>query len=97
MFWTYNDVMEKLGDKAQVTAGGILILTEVLHADGAPRPKHVKIAYFVGESFIVTPEGLEYLGEPETDEPAPKPVKKAKKADPVPAKEPEESLDDLDI
>lgn len=65
MVWTFETVMEKLGDTAQPTAGGIIVLQRF---DDETRPaKHIKIGYFVGLAFVLTEEGREYL-EPNVED-----------------------------
>lgn len=61
MIWSFDAVMKKLGDEAQATAGGIVILVDVEGPDGTPRKKHLKVGYFTGLEFHLTPEGREYL------------------------------------
>lgn len=54
MAWTYEEVMEKLGDEAQAVPGAILVF----------RDKHIVVAEVsIGSGFSVTPDGLEILGE----------------------------------
>ena len=67
MVWSYEAVMAKLGNEAQVTAGGIIVLALVEGEDGAPRYKHIKVGYFDEFSFHLTPEGKEYL-EPSVED-----------------------------
>ncbi len=61
MIWSHEAVMKKLGNDAQVTAGGIITVIDVEGPDGQPRKKHIKVGYFSGMTFHLTPEGLEFL------------------------------------
>ncbi len=76
MVWTLESVTEALGDKAQFTARGIV----VVDYNELSVPKHVLIAEFVGEdTFCVTADGSEYLKDYETEDEAPKSEKPAAK------------------
>lgn len=57
MSWTLEQVNDKLGDKAQATARGIIVLTR----DSTGRAKHILIGEFTGDTFNLTPEGVAYL------------------------------------
>lgn len=98
MIWTCQEVTDKLGDKAQITTRGIVVLTEKIADDGVPRPYHLLVAEFRGDTFSVTPEGLDYL-EPQGEAPAPKASKpkglKKPKAEVV--EDSNELVDDLDL
>ena len=59
MIWSFEAVMKKLGDEAQVTAGGIIVLRRF--EDETKAPKHIKVGAFNGMTFQLTPEGLEFL------------------------------------
>jgi hypothetical protein len=67
MIWSFDAVMKKLGDEAQVTAGGIIIVIDVEGPDGYPRKKHLKVGFFNGMEFHLTPEGREYIEPTITD------------------------------
>ncbi|OHD24085.1 MAG: hypothetical protein A2Y38_14700 [Spirochaetes bacterium GWB1_59_5] len=63
MSWTCKEVLDKLGDKAQVTARGIIVLQTV----GVDSYKHLLVAEAHGDTFHVTPEGKAYL-EPNVED-----------------------------
>ena len=76
MSYTFQQVLDLLGDEAQSCAGSIIVF----------RGKHIEVAKsHVGGAFEVTAEGLELLNaqvaaaEPE----APKPAKRTKKTEQV--------------
>ncbi len=72
MVWTIEQVCEKLGDKAQVTARGII----VVEINEGSLPKHILVAEFgVGDSFTVTAEGRAFLEGDEEAEAKDKPQK----------------------
>lgn len=79
MSWTCDEVLAALGDEAQVTAGGIVVLAMIEGEDGITRPKHIKIGNFSGMSFILTEDGIEYLADYEKPEAVAKPKKVIKK------------------
>lgn len=84
MAYTYEQVMELLGDEAQAVPGAI-----VVH-----RGKHIDVAYTnVGGGFVVTAEGAEILGDIIAAEKAKKAEAKAKKADGKGAKKEEEVVE----
>lgn len=86
MSWTCDEVLAVLGDEAQATAGGILVLAMVEGDDGIVRPKHIKVGSFSGLSFLLTDEGAEYLArkqKPEVAKPKSKGVSKPKPVDPA--------------
>lgn len=88
MSWTCDEVLAVLGDEAQATAGGIIVLAVIEGEDGVKRPKHLKIGSFSGQSFILTDEGTKYLADKSVPKTAkPKGVSRAKPVEP--------SLDDL--
>lgn len=104
MIWTCEEVLAKLGDEAQVTARGIIVLQTVEEG----RYNHLLVAEFHGDTFHVTPEGREYL-EPNIEDAVivsePKKSSGKKKGLKAPAVEPkaeepaieDDSLDDLDL
>ena len=58
MNWTFEKVIAALGDKAQATARGLVVL---VHNEGE-LPQHLLIAEYAGEgTFTVTAVGLDYL------------------------------------
>jgi hypothetical protein len=97
MIWSYEAVMKKLGDEAQVTAGGIIVLATVVGEDGVTRNKHIKVGYFDEVTFHVTKEGQEYL-EPTVEDAVivseTKKVKGRKKPELAAPVEPEPEVDD---
>ena len=61
MSWTCEEVLAKLGDEAQVTARGIIIMVDATAPDGGPIKKHLLVAEFRGDTFWLTDEGKEFL------------------------------------
>lgn len=104
MIWSFDEVMKKLGDEAQVTAGGIIVLQRF--DDETKAPKHIKVGFFNGMAFQLTPEGLDFL-EPniedavivsETKKVKAAPKKKAAALpEPEEKTEPESDDDDFDF
>ena len=99
MSWTCEEVLAKLGDDAQVTARGVVVLVDATAPDGGPMKKHLLIAEFRGDTFWLTDDGKEYL-EPNiedavivSEKPKKAPAKKKEKV----VEDSNEILDDLDL
>lgn len=109
MAWTYEQVMEQLGDKAQPVPGAIIVFDVLPGAkDGRQlRATHLEIAKInVDGGFSVTEDGRLYLSQPVVEEAedadeveeAPKPkARRAKKVAPQPEPEPEIDFDLPDL
>lgn len=94
MSWTYDEVMNVLGDEAQPVPGGILVF----------RDKHIMVGLcHGGGGFDITPEGADILSAYEDPVVAPRKVKtkaaKPKDVMPVGDTEPaaDTGVDNLDI
>ena len=98
MSWTCEEVLAKLGDEAQVTARGIIIMVDATAPDGGPIKKHLLVAEFRGDTFWLTDEGKEFL-EPNIEDAV---IVSEKRKTRAPKKEKvvedsNEILDDLDL
>ena len=99
MSWTCEEVLAKLGDEAQVTARGIIIMVDATAPDGGPIKKHLLVAEFRGDTFWLTDEGKEFL-EPNIEDAVIVSEKTRKPRAPKKEKVVEDSneiLDDLDL
>lgn len=86
MSYTFQQVVDLLGDEAQTCAGSIIVF----------RNRHIEVAKMhVGGGFEVTAEGQELLASLAPVE-APKPTKRTKKAEPV-VESANALVDDLDL
>lgn len=61
MSWTCEEVLAKLGDEAQITARGIVMIVDAVAQDGGPIKKHLLVAEFRGDTFWLTDEGKAFL------------------------------------
>jgi len=99
MSWTCEEVLAKLGDEAQITARGIVILVDATAQDGGPMKKHLLVAEFRGDTFWLTDEGKTHL-EPNIEDAvivSEKPKKAPAKKKEKPVEDSNEILDDLDL
>ena len=88
MAWTYEEVMERLGDEAQAVPGAIVVF----------RNKHITVAETrLGSGFVVTPEGLEILGDKQEKPAAKRPQKTARPVPPVVESATMSAGDDLEL
>lgn len=99
MAWTCDEVLSKLGDKAQVAASGIIAM---VYDEELKRPVHTLVGTFDNDSFNLTDAGKALMrGKPDVVEAEvvsekKRGVKKPTKVEPV-VEDSNELIDDLDL